>query len=112
MELTDKQWQAVQALMTKEYVETNAAAKGGRPRANDRLVLSGILWIMKTGEQWAHLPKKYGAHVTVWRRYKEWEGSGLWGKIWGVLLPTLDRKTQLEWVLAFLDGNFVPGKRA
>ncbi len=112
MELTDKQWQTVLDLMTKDTAESKMGNKGGRPRANDRVILGGILWVMLTGGQWAYLPKKYGAYVTVWRRYKEWEASGLWGKIWGGLLPTFDRKTQLEWVLAFLDGNFVPGKKA
>ena len=33
--------------------------KGGRPRADDRLVFEGILWVLKTGARWQDLPEKY-----------------------------------------------------
>lgn len=105
-ELSEAQWQAIQGLFPEEKRE-----KGGRPRASNRQTLNGVLWIVKTGSQWAQLPQKYGAYVTVWRRYKEWEGSGLWERIWKTLLPMMERKEQLEWVMAFLDGMFVPGRK-
>jgi transposase len=105
-EMSDYQWQAIAELFPEEK-----RTKGGRPRVSDRQVLNGVLWVLKTGSQWAQLPQKYGAYVTVWRRFREWEDLGLWEKIWLRLLPTLERKEQLEWMLAFWDGKFVPGRK-
>ena len=104
-ELTDQQWDAIKVLFPEEE-----KIKGGRPRASNRVTLNGVLWIIKTGNQWAMLPQKYGAHVTAWRRYQEWEVSGLWEKIWQKLLPLMDKKDEIEWTLAFLEGKFVPSR--
>ena len=105
-DLTDDQWLKTEPLLARE-----TGVKGGRPRAGDRQILNGILWILQTGEQWSHLPKKYGSYVTTWRRFREWEEDGTWSKLWMELLANMERREQLDWVMAFLDGNFVPGKK-
>lgn len=103
--LTDKQWVEIDQLLPKKKM-----SKGGRPRVGDRVVLEGILWVLRSGGKWSHLPEKYGAYVTVWRRYSEWQKEGLWGKVWRAYFRNLSERERLEWVLAFVDGNFVPGK--
>ncbi|OGV97367.1 hypothetical protein A2W24_06580 [Microgenomates group bacterium RBG_16_45_19] len=106
-EISDADWQKVQGLLTKSA----GASRGGRPRMDDRRILNGIFWVLLNGGQWSQLPKAYGAYVTCWRRFKEWESSGLWAEIWVIYLKNLDRQEQIAWMLAFLDGNFVPGKK-
>jgi transposase len=105
-DVSDSQWQKLEPLLVRE-----TGLKGGRPRAGDRQVFNGVLWVLSTGEQWSHLPKKYGSYVTCWRRFREWEEDGTWTKVWGELLKVMDRREQLEWVMALLDGNYVPGKK-
>jgi transposase len=105
-DLTDEQWLILEPLVMKE-----AGLKGGRPRVGDRQTVNAILWVLSSGEQWSHLPKKYGSYVTCWRRFREWEEDGTWSKLWLALLKLFSRREQLDWVLAFLEGNFVPGKK-
>jgi transposase len=105
-EVTDSQWQAIEPIITRAV-----GVKGGRPRSGDRQILNGVLWVLQNGEQWSHLPKKYGAYVTCWRHFREWEADGTWTKVWLAMLPVMDRSQQIEWMLAFMDGMFVPGKK-
>ena len=37
-----------------------ASAQTGRPRADDRKVLNGILYVLRTGCAWKEMPQKYG----------------------------------------------------
>ena len=85
--------------------------KGGRPRADDRKTLEGILWILRTGSQWSELPPKYGAPSTCWRRLRDWEENGTGEHIWRTLLATLQKEDRIDWAMAFLDGGFVPAKK-
>lgn len=105
IQISDEQWQAIERVLPQQEFK-----KGGRPRANDRRTLAGILWVLKQGEQWSHLPKRYGAYVTCWRRFKEWEEGGVWGKIWRAYFETLGSEEKLSWTLALWDGTIIPTK--
>jgi transposase len=102
--LTESQWAFIKPLLPPP-------ARTGRPRANDRRTLEGILYILITGSRWQDLPREYGAPTTVWRRLKWWGEAGIWERIWRAALATLDRQGQLDWSMAFLDGSFAPAKR-
>jgi len=104
--LTNKQWAKLEPLISKQKF-----TKGGRPRADDRKTLNGILWVLKTGAQWNEMPSKYGVSMTCWRRLKQWEEDGTWERIWRRLLAELDKEEKLDWTMAFLDGSFVPAKK-
>lgn len=104
-ELTNDQWTVIEPLLPKRR-------RGrGRPRANDRQTLNGILYVLKTGCAWADLPRAYGAYATCWRRLQQWEADGTWERIWQTMLGQLDAQGKLEWAQAFLDGSFVPAKK-
>lgn len=105
--LTDAQWQKIQLILDKPRTET----KGGRPRSDDRRTLNGVLWVLLNGAQWSQMPKVYGSYVTCWRRFKEWESTGVWGEIFTTYMAMLNRSEQTEWMLALMDGKFVPGKK-
>ena len=49
----------------------------GRPRIEDRAVLNGIFWILRTGAPWADLPGPIPLYQTCHRRFQEWVESGL-----------------------------------
>lgn len=104
--LSDEQWLRIEAVLPKKKTKA-----GGRPRVHDRRTFEGVLWVLSKGNKWSHLPEKYGSYVTCWRRFNEWEKSGLWNKLWLEYLDSLDQKEKLEWTIAFLSGNFVPSKK-
>ena len=99
--LTDAQWAAIQPLLP-------APARTGRPRAEDRRTLEGILYVLRNGCRWHDLPARYGDPVTCWRRFVRLEASGAWERIWATLLRTLDPMAQQAWTLAFLDLRQIP----
>jgi transposase len=104
--LTEAQWAVLSPLIPEQKFE-----KGGRPRANDRRTLNGILWVLRTGAQWNEMPGRYGSYVTAWRRLKSWEENETWDQIWKELLRMLDEEGKLDWAMAFLDGSFTPAKK-
>src|SRR5690348_3026789 len=81
--LTDSQWAFMEPLLPPP-------ARTGRPRANDRRTIEGILYILITGCRWQDLPPEYDAPTTVWRRLKRWGEEGVWERIWRVALARLD----------------------
>jgi transposase len=103
--LTDRQWAFIHPLLPPP-------ARTGRPRADDRRTIEGILYVLITGCRWQDLPREYGAPTTVWRRLKRWGEEGVWERIWRAALATLDRRGQLDWTMAFLDGSFAPAKKS
>ena len=104
-ELTDEQWAIIEPLIPKPKPGR------GRPRADDRRTLNGIIYVLKIGCAWADLPREYGSPTTCWRRLHQWTQDGTWERIWRALLSRLDEAGQLEWAHAFLDGSFVPAKK-
>ena len=56
-------------------------AKVGRPRADDRMVLNGILYVLVTGCRWMDMPPRYGSCKTSWSRLKRWQDEGVWYRI-------------------------------
>jgi transposase len=101
--LTDMQWAFIHPLLPPP-------AHTGRPRADDRRTLEGILYVLITGCRWQDLPRDYGAPTTVWRRLKRWGEAGVWERIWRAALAALERCGKLDWSMAFLDGSFAPAK--
>lgn len=105
--LTDEQWEKIEPLLPKEEMPR----RRGRPRANDRRVIEGILWVLRTGARWKDLPDRYPSPATCWRRLKRWEEEGVWLNIWRTFLSQLDREGILDWSEAFMDGSFAPAKK-
>jgi transposase len=95
--LTDDRWAFIKPLLPPP-------ARTGRPRANDRRTIEGILYILITGCRWQDLPREYGAPTTAWRRLKWWGEAGVWARIWRTALVTFDWQGRLDWSMAFLDG--------
>jgi len=65
--------------------------RGGQPRKSDRVCLSGIMFVLKTGIPWEDFPQEMGCcGMTLWNRLHEWQQSGVWHKLHRVLLERLE----------------------
>jgi transposase len=53
----------------------------GKPRVDDRRVISGILHVLKTGCRWRDVPPEYGPATTIYNRYNRWSRRGLWQRL-------------------------------
>ena len=105
--LTDAQWEKIRPLLPRP----RSRRRGGRPRASDRKVLEGILWILRSGARWQDLPEEFPSPSTCWRRLRDWEGQGVWLTIWRAFLAELNQHGQLDWSESFLDGSFASAKK-
>jgi transposase len=104
--LSQRQWSVIEPLLPRQDFR-----KGGRPRADDKKTIEGILWVLRTGAQWNELPEKYGKPMTCWRRLNSWQKQGVWKKIWKQALIMLDKQDQVSMEVTYLDGTFAPAKK-
>jgi transposase len=63
-EVSDYEWEVIRPFLPP-------MSRVGRPRADDRMVLNGILYVLTTGCRWCDMPAKYGSYKTAWRRLQE-----------------------------------------
>ena len=108
MDLTDKQWDIVKDTLPEDPVREDGR---GRPWTERRTVLNGILWILRTGAQWADLPQRYGNYKTVHRRFQRWREEGFFEELLIALAKDLRDRGELDLEECFIDGTFVPAKK-
>lgn len=108
--LTDEQWLKISA-----FIPNNPKSPlGGRPRASDRKSFQGILWVLRTGAQWAALPnnrKLFASRTTCWRRLHEWTNQGIFLSIFRNFLAELNANSKIDWEESFIDGTFASAKK-
>lgn len=68
----------------------------GKPRVDDRRVISGIIHVLKRGLQWRDAPKEYGPHKTLYSRFIRWSKRGIFNKIFARLVAQEDLPEQLQ----------------
>ena len=73
-DMSDEEWQMVAPLLPELRPRLELR---GRPLANTRAVLNGVLWVMYSGASWSTLPRKYPSYQTCHRRFKTWHESGV-----------------------------------
>jgi transposase len=80
----------------------------GRKPLDDRKVLTGILFVLKTGIPWEDLPIEMGcgSGMTCWRRLHEWQQHGVWFHLFQVLLDHLEEAGKIDWARAAVDSTF------
>jgi transposase len=106
-ELSDEQW----CLICDLFADPAPDPRGGRPRANARRCVEGILWILRTGARWKDLPRSFPSYVTCWRRFEQWSNDGVWDRAWRRLIHKLDRRGGVAWDEGFADGTFAAAKK-
>jgi transposase len=88
--------------------------KPGRPRRDDRLLFDGVIWVLRTGAQWAALPTEFGPKSTCHARFQEWVRAGVFPQAWALLLHEYDDEIGLDWAWQAADGCLIKaplGKR-
>ena len=66
----------------------------GKPRVDDRRVLSGIIFINRNGLRWCDAPKEYGPAKTLYNRWKRWSDNGVFARILvGLAAESAEHKT-------------------
>jgi len=103
-ELTDEKWKFI-----GPYLPTPAPT--GRPRADDRKTINGILFVLITGCKWADMPKSYGSPVTAWRRLRNWEEKEVWSKLMQQLKNEVYRAGKISVKAASIDSKTVVAKK-
>ena len=97
-DLSDNEWAVIEPLLPK---------KGRGPaRRDDRVILNGIFYILRTGAPWRDLPGRYGPPTTVYNRYVRWGQRGIWKAIFDALAQ------ECEDALVFVDASIVKAHRA
>jgi transposase len=67
----------------------------GVPRADDRKMLNGIYWRLRTGSPWADIPERYGPATTCASRFRRWAKIGVWDRIFEAVLRAYDGDLQM-----------------
>ena len=57
----------------------------GKPRVDDRRVISGIIHVLKSGGRWVDAPDVYGPHKTLYNRFVRWAAKGVWSDVFHAL---------------------------
>ena len=70
--LTDEQMARLQPYFPKSH---------GKPRVDDRRVLSGIVFVNRNGLRWRDAPAAYGPHKTLYNRWKRWSDKGVFARM-------------------------------
>jgi transposase len=82
---------------------------GGRPPTDPRVVLTAILFVLKTGIAWEDLPAEaFGcSYKTCKRRIEDWSAIGLWARLHRLFLARLREADRLDWSRAVVDTSLV-----
>jgi len=101
--VSDELWARIQPLLPK-HVNTHRFG-GGRPRADDRKCMDGILFVLRTGCQWNALNETgICASSTAHDRFQEWVQAGVFRQLWEAGLLEYDKGKGIDWRWQSMDG--------
>jgi transposase len=95
-DLSDAEWAIIAA-----QLPASRGVGGGRPRDDDRRVLNGIFYILRTGSPWRDLPERYGPYTTVYNRFNRWAKRGVWVRVFEALTAHSPQSMQ------FIDSSII-----
>ena len=86
-DLTDFEWSVIEPLLPMDR-------RGPKPRDNRR-VLNGIFWVLRTGAPWRDLPERYGPYTSAYNRFNRWRKAGIWDRLMDAIVKAHDGKVQM-----------------
>jgi transposase len=86
-ELSDYEWTLIKPMLPNK--------PRGVPRVDERRVLNGIFWVLRSGAPWRDLPENYGPHTTCYNRFVRWRQAGIWDRIMNGLATAHDAAMQM-----------------
>jgi transposase len=105
--LTDEQWGRIAPHLPYHP----PSPKGGRPRADDRECLEGLLWLLRSGARWQDIPVDLPSGSTCWRRLQEWAGEGVLDDIRAALVEDLAELGRVDLSELLADATFIRAKK-
>jgi transposase len=87
--LSDEQWSKIEPLLPTDV--------RGKPREDDRRVISGILHVLKIGCRWCDCPPEYGPPTTIYNRFTRWAQRGVWERLFRELAER-GRSTEVQMI--------------
>ena len=78
-DLSDEEWAVLEPLMP---------ALRKKAREDDRRIMNGIFYVLRTGMPWRDLPERYGPCTTVYNRFNRWSRRGIWKRMFDALAAT------------------------
>lgn len=102
--LTDDQWNCIEEFFGKPK-------QTGRPRADRRLIMGGILWIVRAGAPWRDLPAEFGPWQTVYHYFNQWSSNGTLHKILRALKRAMCDNDSFDHELWCIDGTTIRAAR-
>lgn len=92
-EVPDELWKRMAPLI----LEMDPLKETGRPRANPRNVMDAIIFRIRTGCQWNHIPRVYGDDSTIHRTFQHWVEIGLFPQLWALLVEECEEFGLVDW---------------
>lgn len=86
-DLTDFEWRVIAPLLPNK--------PRGVPRVDDRRVLNGIFWVLRSGAPWRDLPERYGPRTTCYNRFVRWRRAGVWDRLMDAITAAYDGDIQM-----------------
>ena len=86
-DLTDEEWVLITPLLPNK--------PRGVARVDDRRVLNGIFYVLRTGCPWRDLPDRYGPYTTVYNRFNRWAKAGVWLQVFEAFAARSPQSLQL-----------------
>ena len=78
--LSDEMWE-----QCREALEQVRDPRGIAADLSERDFLEAVLYLARTGVPWRDLPEEFGTWISVYMRFRRWERSGVWRRLWEVL---------------------------
>jgi transposase len=76
--LNDVEWARIEPLLPR--------GRRGAHRVDDRRIVSGIVYMLRSGARWRDSPAAYGPYTTVYNRFNRWSKQGVWEAIFKALV--------------------------
>src|SRR5438105_6325185 len=100
-DLTDPEWERLESKLP------SSQGKRGGQYKDHRVVLNGILWVLRTGAPWRDLPERYGKWKTCHDRLLRWRRQGVWEQVLQALQGEAEAVGEVVWTVVSIDGTTV-----
>ena len=92
-EISDDLWQRIEPVI----LELDPPMGKGRKRVDQRKMLEGVIFRMRSSCQWNRLPRELGDDSTIHRTFQRWVERGVLEGIWAILIEECQELDGVDW---------------